>query len=227
MASPPTASPPREAYGKWLKSVASRFPKFKVLNAFANSPQPGSQNLSHISDITVITFSDANEPTFQSMKESELEEELEKDVNHQLFIVENISPEVMKLLGYFCDVDPQVFLDYLDATLKPGTNTLVPLPWYRLESIEEHLPVLRSVQSQADHIHIPFIGAREYHPVDPKEPRKKLPDRIVSEGQTRVAGGHNPIPRDDKHFHSAALIRFGATVWFDRNVSGNGWRKGK
>jgi len=231
MASPPTAPLPREDYGEWLKKVASKIPKFEVLNTFANPTlQPGSQNPGHISDITAITFSDANEADFQSINESELEKELEKDVNYQLFIVENISPTVLKLLGYFCDVDPQFFLDYLDASLEPGTQELKPLPWYRLESIEEHLPVLRSVQPQATHIHMPFIGAREYHPVDPKAALLKLPERLVSEGQrnvARVAGSHNPIPCDDKHFYPAALTRHCATVWFDHHASSNGWRKGK
>jgi len=54
---------------------------------------------------------------------SELKKELQRGVDHQLYLLENITPTVLTLLGGYCNVDPQFFLDYLDAILATQHNS--------------------------------------------------------------------------------------------------------
>lgn len=233
MASSTGAVSLEDGYRTFVSETASRIAKFKPLNAWINSStQRGLRSAAHI---TAITFSKQDMPSKPRtiINESELKKELERGLDHELFIVENITPKVLTLLGGHYRVDPQFFLDYLDAVLPPRPNAKEtdPLPWYRLGNIEEHLPVLRSVQSKMDHIHLRFIGSREYQPEDAKESPIKLPDRIEPDlsksSVERIAGGYNPIPRDDKSFYPIAMTRHCAAAWFDGEGSQHGWRKGQ
>lgn len=234
------ASDPVEQYRAFVAEIASKFARFKPLNTFIHSnTQPSPNNFSRM---TVITFSKTNPPTEPlNVAESDLETELAKRIDHQLFIVENISPTVVAQLGGYCNVDPQFFLDHIDASLaesehrtptsSPNRKEVEPIPWYRFRNIDEHLPLLRSVQSSIDHVHLRFIGSREYHCEHGDALKMELPDRIMQDlGRSnveRIAGGYNPVPRDKEQFDPVALTRHGATAWFSGQGRQGEWSKGE
>jgi hypothetical protein len=202
---------PEDDYHIFVSETASKIDKFKVLHAFVTlSTKRALESNVHI---TVITFSNQEMPAKREITGSKLKE-LQRGVDHQLYIVENITPTVLTLLGGYCNVDPQFFLDYLDAILRTQHDSkesranrteVEPRPWYRLGDLEETLPVLRSIQSKMDHIHSRFIGPREYQPEDTKALPVELPDRIEPDldkrSVERIVGGHNPIPHDGKSFY--------------------------
>jgi len=261
-----TLTSPQNEYKNFLRITASRLSKFKPLDTFLHSKTNVPAR------ITAIKFRNGSVPSKESdINELELENQLKhrNDPNdHQLFIVENITPNVVALIGHYCKVDPQFFLDYLDAVLLSEFNpihslhnsrvmetlpwarlgkiwehvklfeTKLPqnshrqiesLSWYRLGNIEEHLPALRSVQRDMNHIHIRYIGPREYQPTDPITSPTELPDHIEPEQDKsnveRVAGGHIPIPLEGQRFYPAAMTRHSAAAWFDGDKS-KPWQTG-
>lgn len=237
MTSATTSLSPGEQYRDFVRETSTRFESFKPLNSFIHSRTQFNPN--NVTRITAINFSKSNAPTAPSeITELALEAELARKVDHQLFIVENISPTVMVQLGGYCNVDPQFFLDHLDAslgdisatTLVPNAKELQPIPWYRFRNIGEHLPHLRSMQSKLDHVHLRFIGSREYHQPQTGATKAELPDRIIQNSDRsnieRIAGGYNPISRNNERFEPLALARHGATAWFGGHGEQGEWYKG-
>ncbi|MCJ1245573.1 hypothetical protein MMC30_002777 [Trapelia coarctata] len=225
-------------YRKFVAETASKITKFTPLNAFLLSTPQRTPAIEAC--ISVITFSEQALPSEpRVIKESDLKKELELQTDYQLFVIANITPDVVALLGGSWGVDPQFFIDYLDTVIptRPDSkhlqsrySTTSPLPWYRLDDIEAHLPTLRSVQSKMNHISFRFIGSRQYQPEDSNAPLMDLPDRIEPDlsvsSVERIAGGYNPIPRDGKRFHPVAMTRQCASAWFDGKGSQPRWRKG-
>jgi len=228
---PISGSEPENIYKQFVENTASKLDAFKPLNAFLRgAPQPDPVRGASIFSIEYSFQSLPNDP-FQ-VKESDLKFKLKEGIKHQLLVVENITPEVMALLGGYCEVDPQFFLDYLDMVIEPKSNgeDTHTKPWYRIEKIEEHMPQLASVRSQTDHVTFRFIGPREYRPDDAEAPAIEIPERIASDKimtrVPRIAGGHNPIQLKNKVFHPAAMTRHHASVWFGMNNTNGVWQKG-
>lgn len=230
---------PEDEYRRFVAKAVSKVSKFAPLNAFLDStPQGQPASAAHVS---VIVFSEQALPSRpQEINELDLKRELELETDNQLFVVSNITPGVLALLGGYCRVDPQFFLDYLDTvvpmqpdsrSLQPISKMTAPLSWYRLGNIEDHLPTLRSVQIKMNHVDFRFIGPREYQPEDANASLPDLPDRIEPDlsasNVERIAGGYNPIPRDDRKFHPVAMTRHSASAWFDGKDSQHRWRKGQ
>ena len=70
-----------------------------------------------------------------------------------LFIVENVCPCTIALLGGKFDIDPQFFADHLENFY-----------WYKVdENISDRLPALPSSQRQEQFIHFRFVVARKLH----------------------------------------------------------------
>jgi hypothetical protein len=226
-----SGSEPEKIYKQFVESTASKLDAFKPLNAFLRAiPHPDPVRGASIFAVEYSTNSIPHEPF--EVKETDLKSKLKESIKHQLFVVENVTSEVMALLGGYCAVDPQFFLDYLDMVVEPKSNgeDTHTKPWYRIEKIEEHVPQLVSVKSQSDHVTFRFIGPREYRPDDTEAPAIEIPERITSDKRTtrvpRIAGGHNPIQLKNKVFHPAAMTRHHASAWFGMNDSQGVWQKG-
>jgi hypothetical protein len=226
-----SGSEPEKVYKQFVEHTASKLDAFKPLNAFLRAaPQHTPVNGASIFAVEYSSHSVADEPF--EVKESDLKYKLKEGIKHQLFVVENVTSEVMALLGGYCAVDPQFFLDYLDMVIEPKSNgeDTQTKPWYRIEKIEEHMPQLASVKSHSDHVTFRFIGPREYRPDDAEAPAIQIPERITSDKTktrvTRIAGGHNPIQLKNKVFHPAAMTRHHASAWFGMNDAQGVWQKG-
>lgn len=220
------------AYRNLVSDLSSRDARFRPLDAFL------SPNASAEPKIHVVKFQDQKPPCITQVEENELEAQLLKDAGQELYLVENISPKALWLLGGYCEVDPQFFLDYLDMVLptpstpkrsKEDYQITEPLPWYRLGDVENHLPPLRSVQKSQRHVHIRFIGPREYYPSDPNAQSRplaidpRLDTSSCRNNVRRIAGGYQPIHVEDQKLWPVAMTRHSAAAWFDNGVQ---WRKG-
>lgn len=103
--------------------------------------------------ITVVTLSAADRLVFDDVEAGDLTTVISEGRELQLFPVENITAEVVKISGGHLQVDTQFFIDFLDAipgnfdvTKEEGAGRyIVPTPWYRIQSIEGHLPMLESL----------------------------------------------------------------------------------
>ncbi|KAK4106019.1 hypothetical protein N658DRAFT_490633 [Parathielavia hyrcaniae] len=167
---------------------------------------------------------------FQNVETHELGSIIDPDVL-QLFLVENVTPELVKVLGGHLEIDPQFFLDYLDAIpgefniTKEGEDIarpdLVPTPWYRLQSLEGHLPMLRSSRAGCEHIRMRFVGPRQCrrpHADNRRHAKERMRPDLQRMNVERVAGLQIPIARDTgvggRQFDNVAMTRQCASVWF-------------
>jgi hypothetical protein len=211
-------------YREFIASTASRVPSFRRLNAFLQSGCLNSNDIQKPSGetkISYITFEQKNPPSEPvEVTEKDLAQSLKEAGDAKLYIIENISPTGIAVLGGNWNIDPQFFLDYLDDA-----------PWSRYIDVEKHLAALPSVKkTQTDHIAFKFVASREFYAPFAQEMSHKLPDRLESEhlasGMTKVGGGLNPIPRDGREFQPVAMIRRAAAIWVDPEYSSTRtWRK--
>ena len=225
------------AYRRFIRSLSSEDARFQPLETFISAP-PSAESRIHL--VTFCLNSTLNRNTAQSVqiKEADLDKQLQKGVDQELYIVEDLSPAILTILGGHCNVDAEYFLDYLD-TISRSPSALpesrvtrcgtVTLPWYRIGDIENHLPALRSIRKISRHVQIRFIGPREYHPDDTASPSRtvkvieRLDSTAVHTNVERIAGGHTPIHVKNQILWPVAMRRHSAAIWFD---AGTKWRKG-
>ncbi|CAM1504610.1 Fc.00g022010.m01.CDS01 [Cosmosporella sp. VM-42] len=214
-----------------LVKQSSTFARFKALQNFLELDQfsaPG--NVTHHigeSEISVIEFPTGKEPVYHpKVDECDLALNTDKSAR-QLFIIENISPRVVRILGGHLEVDPAFFLDYLDAIpaefditkeVECARPTLVPIPWYRFQKAEGHLPILNSVKSDLDHITLRFVGPREYDKPNNREAQERMNADLQKMNVERIAGLHVPIARQTGaggcQLNNIAMTRHCAALWF-------------
>ncbi|KUJ17422.1 uncharacterized protein LY89DRAFT_684469 [Mollisia scopiformis] len=169
----------------------------------------------------------------QTIKPESLEDLLKQPATHRLLLVENLTRNVIILLGTYWNVPPDFFLAHLE-----NSN------WYSLQNIPQILPGLSSIQSFDGYVRFQFIGPREFEiegSAGPQAPgasgdHNLLPDRIHEDCATasvpRVAGGFTPFPPpntdpDDDcetKMNPVAFVRNSVTIWFDQE--GEKWRRG-
>ncbi|KFA71087.1 hypothetical protein S40288_11033 [Stachybotrys chartarum IBT 40288] len=189
--------------------------------------------------IRIIEYQHGVPSTVRDVDESELKNQLQRGPPHRVFLVENLSPTSLLLLGGHLNVDPQAFLDYLGAIpeeydLTKGGKTsrarrdIIPTPWFRFESIEAHVPVSATRQSIESHISIRYVSPLEFRGAH--SDRRILRERIQADlnklNVERVAGLYLPMPRDGYIFPHLALARQYATLWLGKasRDSTDGWQ---
>lgn len=234
----PGSSDKATAYQRFIQKLSFEDAKFQPLKAFISAP-PIAESRIHLVTFCPNTTLNHNTAQTTQIKETDLDKQLQKGADQELYIVEDLSPATLTILGGHCNVDAEFFLDYLDTTLRspstpPGSRDTrygtVTLPWYRLGDIENHLPALRSIQKTSKHMQIRFIGPREYHPDDTASPSRtvkvieRLDSMVAQTNVERIAGGHNPMHVKNQILWPIAMNRHSAAVWFD---AGTNWRKGE
>jgi hypothetical protein len=159
----------------------------------------------------------------------------------RLFIVENVCPGTIALLGGHFDIDTQFFADYL-------TN----VSWYRIENVLERIPALPSNQKTHDFQQIRHLDFRTidrisrnasespsdiakvistgrfYRVSDPLSDGKSYksftyPDSTTTRIQ-RKAGKLLPRSRKGKEFKPILCTRQVTLIWFQKRKPGDeGW----
>lgn len=203
-----------DEYCKDIALTAQRIPAFKRLDEFLKQPQRP-----HVSSTTMtrVRFLDGLKPQIeQNCSLADLTHHAPNSAESDIFIVEDINPEVIAFLGGRFDVDPQFFLDHIDNSR-----------WYCLGDIEEHLPALKSAKVESQFLRFRFIGPRE---LILKEPIRVVGDRIkpdpASTRVSRAGGALNPTERDGVRFLPLVLTRQSVAVWFDASKDSVGWKTG-
>ena len=177
------------------------------------STLPSCTSSEPASNIFLLHFRDQSLLDIKPVKEQNLDEELKKDEGSQLYVVQDLSPRTLAILGPRWNIDPQFFLDYLDLVPREASTDnkrkVKPTPWYRLGDIDYHLPPLRSTHSDMEHVVIRYIGPIEYRHEDENVAPPYVPDRLNSDVRSayveRVGGGHNPIYAESTTFWGRLL----------------------
>jgi hypothetical protein len=210
-------------YRQELIDLASKIPAYEELKIFAQKSQIIDASPAKIS---LICFNESSSPDFEDITEDDLPKYLKGFQSNALFIIENVSTNVMELLGSQFGVEFEFWLDHVDSS-----------NWFRLGEIEKHLPALKSVQLESKHIRHRFIGPRE---LVLNTPGQFVDDRIEPEvgsaRVSRIAGALNPskrVPqqlhinvRSDECFLPLALTRQHVSIWFDSSKGSNDWKTG-
>ncbi|KAF5972530.1 hypothetical protein FBULB1_8696 [Fusarium bulbicola] len=135
--------------------------------------------------------------------------------------------QVIRLFGGLWNVDPQFFLDYIDAVpsemdvTKEETSyrpNLIPMAWYRHQAVEGCLPILKSMSTRYDYVSFRFIGPREYKREDSCKVLERMEPDMKKMNVERIAGLNVPITRKlgkgGRQFDNVAMTRHCASIWF-------------
>jgi hypothetical protein len=136
-------------YDELVDWTTQKMPTFAPLKRFLASAPAAKPTMS------LITFPSRNDGgaphyrtdglTVEGLKKIVDTESMEQ---HQLLLVQNITPDVVRLLGDKWKIPPDFFLSHLE-----NSN------WYSLWNIQQNLPTLRSVCQS--YVRFQFIGPRE------------------------------------------------------------------
>jgi hypothetical protein len=149
--------------------------------------------------------------------------------DRRVFMIQNLSPDLAKIIGWHLGIDPQFFLDYLHAVpsadIPASRDKISPIPWYRIRNVDAELPMLQSQRKHVAHTRFHFVAAREI------EFQDGLDERIESDPTRsnfpRVAGLHVPVQRDDAALPPLMLIRNIISALFCRPGGGYEWTVGR
>jgi len=157
----------------------------------------------------------------------------------KLFLIENICPEMVSLLGERYNIDPQFFAEHLNND-----------PWYRIENIADRIPALPSSRRQNDFLQLRYVETEtiskqsySYPGPGPKVQAGQaatgsideeselwsdaksfmMPDKMTTR-IPRKAGKLIPRARKDRTFETILCTRQVTSVWFQKVKTGDdGW----
>jgi len=131
----------------------------------------------------------------------------------RLFLVENVDPDTIVLLGGVFHIDPQMFADHLENS-----------SWYRISQIPQQLPALQSVKNEEDFIRLRGVAPRVLDGCDDSQSvRTFLYPDDRSTRVKRKGGKMKPFPRNGHVFEPIIITRDSIPVWFGASESGTGW----
>lgn len=147
MTSPAPSHDVSDRCKSFVEDTAKAIPTFAPLHKFLTDDNDELK-----CEIMMVEF-EAGQKLKVSTREvktiEELADLLKEDVGHRLFLVQNLVPKVVKLLGGHWEVPADFFLAHLE-----NSN------WYSLQNIPENLPTLSSIHP--GHVRFQFIGPREF-----------------------------------------------------------------
>lgn len=202
-------------YASWVRFLVTDHPKL----------QEPSQFLQRIeySNSTIVSFAFSENSAavkHEILSRDDFNRQLRSGTT-QLYLIQNLDPGAVELLGDVLKVDQQVFADHLDDS-----------PWYRTGDIDSHFPILPSGQMNASHLRLQVVAAIEMRPQDENSDIEVTDrDSIYSDPSKinveRIAGSLNPLPQERMKRFSAILTRSHATAWFDSKPNKKSCTKGE
>jgi hypothetical protein len=238
---------PEDSYTALISRLRHGWPGQQVLHDFVNSPQCASESLAKFDVVTIgsSVSTESNIPAIE-FKHFEGSQELARvctgkvpDGHCRLFIVENICPRSVALLGGCFDIDPQFFADHLSNG-----------PWYRIEGVMDHTPALPSSQKLHDFLQLRYIDTLAVERRSSEEPDifttnpntgngSSTSSRLSSDTTSfvypdntstrihRKAGKLMPRTRNGRDFKFLLCTRQVVSIWFDKNREGRGGWTGR
>jgi hypothetical protein len=226
------------AYRHLVHRLAQACPTYKILHDFLNANHHTCQRPAKTTIITINPGSpNGNIPTSMETNDFNgsmaLAQYLSPPGSNQccrLFLIENVCPETIALLGGHFDIDPQFFADHIDNT-----------SWYRIVDVADHIPALPSSKKIHDFLQLRHIETRVFadsptfkslfdgssQATDVKVAasssyeRTTLTPDITTTRLPRKAGRIIPRSRKGAHFEPLLCTRQVVTVWFQKKRPGN------
>lgn len=217
-----------KAYAELISKIAISRPCHRALCEFTRSKQMGEMPPTRLELITFPALQTRSriEATqnveFKSFKADELEEELKRTdklpENCRLFIIENLSPRLMCVLGGYFDIDTKFFADHVN-----------PPSWRRLEDVNCKISALPSAQGKHDFLHMNHFQPRTIRELDvcasnPESEKTKTRNLFCGIDPSRVRRGASvlkPRSRRGQNFNVVLIVRQAATVYFKCESPGN------
>jgi hypothetical protein len=227
-------------YCDLITQLAPSWPGHEALHDFVNLKQHPSTCPAKIT-VATINSSDRSTEVSPTIEFKEFEDidnlaqslaSIPKDDSCcRLYIVENVCPRVIVLLGGHFDIDTQFFADHVNN-----------LSWYRIDDVSKRIPALPSSEKVHDFLQLRYL---DFRPIESKNNRLKtgisrtltnrLPDpasdaksfthpdntttRIVRKAAKLV-----PTKREGKAFNTLLCTRNVITAWFqNRSIARGGW----
>jgi hypothetical protein len=235
-----------DAYRDIVRRLAEAIPTYKTLDHFVNVTKHTCQNPPKVTIVSINPESpNSNKPTSMETKDfigpTELAQYLASPGSNQscrLFLIENLCPDTIAILGGHFDMDPQFFADHIDNT-----------SWYRIMEVADHIPALPSRKKTHDFLQLRHIETRIFTdspkfkslfnspsqtadieaarvPNSGYESTTVLPD-ITTTRIPRKAGRIIPKSRKNVNFEPLLCTRQVVTVWFQNKSPGNEWWTGR
>jgi hypothetical protein len=181
------------SYCRLVNHLARGSPGLQALHDFVNATQYPPQNPAKF---TIININPSNmsrdaSPTIEFTEfdgTDKLAQALcsatEPDTRCRLFVVENVCPHAVALLGGCFDIDPQFFADHLNNA-----------SWYRIENIPDRLPALPSSQKTHDFLQLRCIDIRTIERVQSQS--SNFPSDIEDAGSSKSGSSSFSDPTSD------------------------------
>ncbi len=217
---------PGQPYRSLVLRLAQACPTYRVLNEFLSVKTHACQRPAKTTIITINPESaDGNISARLEINDLDGSPALAQYLGSprsnqccQLFLVENLCPETIALLGGHFDIDPQFFAEHVDNT-----------SWYRITDVADHIPALPSTKKMHDFLQLRHIEARvfsdspTFQSLFDGSGTTITPDRTTTR-LPRKAGRIIPRSRKGLHFDPLICTRRVVTVWFQKRKSENeGW----
>lgn len=212
-----------QQYQKTLQDLAGKVPAYGYLKEFMGKPGLGQRSSAQIS---IINFTEDSAPEFNDpITDDELQKCVEDMRPGTLFVVENVSAKVIKILGTACNVEYDFWLQQINEA-----------KWFLLGEIEEHLPPLRSKQIDSRYVRYQFISPREVnlnpdqsdgHNLEAEEDITNVArDAALLRSTKRLPHRSSTGSKSEECFADMALTTQHISVWFDTPAEGGMWRTG-
>jgi hypothetical protein len=228
-------------YRALIQRLNEASPGYQGLHDFVNVKEDNCQVATRF---TILTINKDEQP--ESDKPSirprdfqgatKLAEQL-KDLQNQsgscnIFLVENVCPDTIALLGGFFDINPQFFADHV----KNGD-------WFKDSALMDQLPALPSSQKWHDFLQVRFvqtIAVSKRSASDIDSGSKYVDEASVDVAQDpsldylvpdenitrlpRKAGKLTPLARDEQDLDLLLCTKQNITVWFgNKGSQDQGW----
>lgn len=235
------------AYKALIGSHEQSYLGYRALNEFVSGHQSRSR-LASTTSVTVVSIG-AGDSDSQGSNSPRVDfrdlgglEDLERELieldsfpgssgHCRLFLVENIWPKAICLLGGYFNLDTQFFADHINTP-----------SWFRIEDISNKTQHLPSSKTQHEHLQIRYSDPRPITNVSPTNTKAFTPNNLefgppayhdngvhhllpnFPVGVNRGAGLFTPRSRNGQQFKQILNIRQAATAWFRGMGAGvEGW----
>jgi len=229
-------------YCKLISDLAPSWPGHEDLHDFVNVKKHSSLCPAKIT-VATINCSSMGKGVSPTIEFTEFEDidELAKllrfipkdDSCCRLFVVENVCPRAIALLGGRFDIDTQFFADHVNN-----------LSWYRIDNVSKRIPALRSSEKVHDFLQLRYL---DFRPIDKNESQNTVdPSNRIKIGISRTwtdmlsnpnsftypddtttrimrkAAKLVPTKREGKTFNTLLCTRNVITAWFQKKTLGTG-----
>lgn len=231
-------------YCRLISHLAPSWPGHEALHDFVNVTKHSSVCPAKITVVTINSSSVRMDvsPTIEFTDIEDINDlanslgSIPKDDScSRLYVVENVCPRAIALLGGCFNIDTQFFADHVNN-----------LSWYRIDNVSKRIPALPSSEKLHDFLQLRYLDfrpidknkspnpigsssriktgiSRTWTDIDPTSDAITYPDNTTTR-IVRKAAKLIPTKREGKSFNTLLCTRNVITAWFQKKTLGiGGW----